>query len=55
MVIPPELLDLDVLARACPDGEDGAADGLEMLPSAGLITLSPGPQARGRVSRFIPW
>ncbi len=43
VLIPPAMLDLAVLGRACQDGKDGAADGLAALASAGLITASPGP------------
>ena len=37
------MLDLAVLGRMCEHGEEGAADGLAALASAGLITTSPGP------------
>jgi tetratricopeptide (TPR) repeat protein len=44
VVIPPALLDLAILARACPiPSADQAADGLAALASAGLITTQPGP------------
>jgi hypothetical protein len=44
VVIPPALLDLAILARACLiPSTDQAADGLEALVSAGLITTQPGP------------
>jgi len=42
VLIPPCMLDLTVLGRACKDGSDGAADGLAALESVGLITTSPG-------------
>jgi Tetratricopeptide repeat len=43
VLIPPAMLDLAVLGRMYQDGEDGAADGLAALASAGLIATSPGP------------
>ena len=38
--IPPALLDLTVLGRCCGDGPDEAAQGLDALSSAGLISTS---------------
>lgn len=41
-LIPPWMLDLNVLGQVCENGEDGAAEGLTALASVGLITTSPG-------------
>ena len=43
VLIPPRMLDLEILGRMCQDGADGAAEGLTALASVGLITVSPGP------------
>ena len=42
--IPPGVLDRAVLARACQQGEEGAAEGLAALAAAGLITIHPCPE-----------
>jgi tetratricopeptide (TPR) repeat protein len=41
VLIPPQLLDLTILARNCQCDEEEAADGLAALASVGLITLTP--------------
>ena len=42
VLIPARMLDLTVLGQVCPNGQDGAADGLDALASVGLITASRG-------------
>ena len=48
VLIPTELLDLNVLGEVCEDGPDGASEGLAALASVALITIgskSPGIRA----------